>query len=145
MRFTALLIAMLMLVFMSCTTESTSVNVRCNIQVEPIEANAIRGSMLTVNAYPLTDTFDTHIQINQTTVDASTIEKETCSDCDACRSEYGCTDCAYCPACEVTCDECQHLLTFTIPEELPSSDEYWLTLFNSLGSSEAVYLSIEEN
>lgn len=140
MRFIALVWMM-----MSCTTEEGSVDVRCEIQVDPIIDMVERNAELTIDAHPMTDLFDTHVQINQTPISATGINKSTCSECDLCREENGCTDCAYCATCADTCSDCRHTLTVEIPSDLPVQEDYWLTLYNSLGSSEPVQLFVQDN
>lgn len=128
-----------------CTTEETSVDVRCEIQVTPPSEMSALGESMTLSAFPMTEVFDTHVQINQSVATVSSIAQENCTECDACRENAGCTDCAYCADCDVTCQSCEHSLTIDIPSDLPQSNDYWLTIYNSLGSSEPIQINLEEN
>lgn len=128
-----------------CTTEETSVDVRCEIQVAPITETATLGEYITISAFPMTEVFDSHVQINQSVVEVSAIDKKNCAECETCRDNAGCTDCAYCADCDTTCQTCEHSMTLAIPSDLPQSNEYWMTIYNSLGSSEPIQITLEEN
>lgn len=129
----------------SCTTDEASVDVRCEIQVDSVTENAENENSITISAFPMTEIFDTHVQINQSVVSVLDINKENCTECDSCRENSGCTDCAYCVSCEPICQDCEHFLTVDIPVDLPESNEYWATIYNSLGSSEPIQINLDEN
>ncbi len=130
---------------LGCTESTTSVTARCEISIDDPTEVWERGSVVTVSATPLTSVVDTHASINETALDVLNVDTLSCTECDACKEEAMCTTCDFCDTCVDECSDCKHTLTIEIPSTLTTSEEYWLTLYNGLGSSGPVLVSIEDS
>jgi hypothetical protein len=130
---------------MGCETTNATVDARCEVSVEEPSDSWLLGSEVDIQAHPLTEIFDTTVLLNDIELLPIAINKSECSSCDECRLSVGCTDCAFCPSCETTCEECFHTVSVLIPETLESRTEYWLTIFNSLGSSDPILVNIVDS
>ncbi len=142
-RMPTFFVALFGVVSLGCTESTTSVTARCEIEIEQPSEIWERGSTVTVHATPLTSVVDTRASINDTALDVLSVDTSSCTDCEACKEEAFCTTCDFCDTCVNECLDCQHTLTVQIPIGLPTAEEYWLTLYNGLGSSAPVVVSVE--
>ena len=85
----------------------------------------------------------THVQINQSVVCVG-YQQEKLYECDSVMGNSGVRLRLLCIL-EPICQDCEHFLTVDIPVDLPESNEYWATIYNSLGSSEPIQINLDEN
>ena len=125
------------------TTDVTTLN-RCEITVhETTPSVAVVGETLQINAYPLTQEWDTLVTFNDQPASVLSVLKEDCTECEDCRSTNACTTCSYCETCSIECNSCKHLLETTVPILSASTAE--ILIHNAQGSSDPYFLEIEQN
>ena len=134
----------LIITLLSCDEGTTIVNARCELEVQSLNDNWQRGDSITLFATPLTDEVDTLVLLNNTNLLVSEINTSSCTECDACKTNVGCTECGFCTTCTLECSNCQHEIEVDFPNDFPASEEYWLTVHNSLGSSSPILIMVLE-
>lgn len=127
----------------ACDTTEITTTTRCNIDIPVIEENLYVGEAATIQAYPMTEKWDTLVEFDGIEADITSIKKENCEDCEECRELNSCTDCDYCSSCTDTCQACIHSVDVIVPTAL-SGDAY-LVITNINGSSDPVPVSIQES
>ena len=137
-----LLIVLTTIYMMGCEDTTTGVDARCEINIVQPSEDWVRGSDVTMEAYPLSTSIDTTVLINDETLSIVHVDTNTCPSCEECREAEFCTECGYCEPCALECMDCQHQLTINIPEAFPESPEYLLSLYNGFGTSQPVSVSI---
>ena len=129
-----------------CDESTANVDARCEIEVVPPEASWQRGETVSVQAYPLSEPFDTTVFINDSSIDIIEIDSSQCSECSDCRESALCTTCGFCEVCATECLDCVDELTFTVPASLPSAPDYLLSIVNGYGTSSPISIDIvDEN
>ena len=129
---------------MGCDESTANVDARCEIEIVQPDGAWTRGESVTVQGYPLSSIVDTTLLLNDIEIDILRIDTNTdaCTECSSCREAEFCTTCGFCEACTVECTDCLHELEFTIPETMPVSPEYLLTIVNGFGSSSPTAIEI---
>ena len=138
------LLPILLITLLGCEDGTTTVDARCELQVESLDDTWQRGNSNTVLATPLTDQVDTLVMLNNINLMVNDIDTSSCAECNTCKTNAGCTECGFCTTCTVECADCQHELQVDFPLDFPVSEEYWLTVHNSLGSSYPVLITVLE-
>ncbi len=134
---------LLLALLISCTTDSYVTTNRCDITIEntsPTEATI--NETLTIEAYPMTEEWDTLVLFNNTSAVVESISKVECQECEDCRQTNLCTECDYCDVCIAVCDSCIHTLDVLVPEVF--SEQVDVTILNAQGSSDPFPISIRQ-
>lgn len=108
----------------------------CELTAILSPSSAAPGDLVTLLGGPLTEPYDTLVQIDGIVATVEDVERSGgCFDCDLCRSETlscgGCTD---------RCVECVETLTFNAPDLAPGA--YVLVLTNAYGTTGPIEFSI---
>lgn len=129
------------LLLTACETTEVSTATRCDIEIESISPEIlIAGESATIVAYPLTETWDSLVELNGVEADVSALNKDNCEACEECRITYECTECGYCSDCQDSCLECTHSLDVIVPQDI--SGQVQVVIFNAHGSSDPYSTSV---
>ena len=145
-QFSRLLQAILLLVIAglgpACQQVVEPLALRCDISLSDISPEeASPGNTVTATGTPLTTVWDTAIYVGDTRASLLTLERDQCTLCDECRSNYMCTACSACKECADTCrNTCTETLSFIVPV-LPGGSHN-VSMFNRHGQSNPLSLAI---
>lgn len=120
---------------LACTTTTTTIQPGCEVEVLGLEpAAAAPGETVRLTARPLTTDFDTAVSFGEVRGEIASLDREDCTECDACRDLNECTPCGDCSACDLSCEQtCEESLEVVVPEV--DAGVVALQLFNSHGAS----------
>jgi hypothetical protein len=126
----------------ACAVETTTSNVTCDLIVSPPPVETTAGETYTITGRPFTVLLDTSIRLNDTFAEVLAVERSECTLCDTCRAEVGCTACESCTECETSCETCEQIIDFVVPDVDPGT--YTLFVRNGFGMSESERLTVDE-
>lgn len=120
---------------LACTTTTTTVQPGCEVEVLGLAPeSAAPGEAVRITARPLTTDFDTAVSFGEARGEILSVDREDCTECDACRDLNECTPCGDCSACDLSCEQtCEESLEVLVPEL--EAGTVALQLFNSHGAS----------
>ena len=127
---------------LGCETTEVSTSTRCIIDVPAITNTLYFGQPATIQAYPLTEKWDTLVELNGTEAEVTAVTKDECEECEECRDINACTDCDYCSACTESCQLCEHSVTIIVPMEIATEPQ--LVITNAHGTSDPQTVFIED-
>jgi len=119
--------------FLSCTTETTTELLTCELELNAPEGDLFAGETTTVSGGPFTAILDSSVRFDQNNADVISVDRAECTLCDSCREQAECSTCDVCETCEIACETCEETMTFRIPDL--SSGTYNVTARNSYGMS----------
>lgn len=135
-----LCIVVWMTVFVGCSTSSSVVENRCAIDVQPLSTTVEKNTPLQIQAYPLTNTFDTIVYWNDIPLQPISIDTSPCDACTTCQTENSCAVCDLCVSCTNSCDSCWHTMEILVPSD--SSSAAFMTIYNVYGSSDVMEIQV---
>ncbi len=130
--------------FMGCDDVTTTVAQRCDVflySLTPTSGQA--GTPVVAAAQPLTETWDTVVNVDGAQAKIDAISRTDCGECDSCRAEQRCDSCDTCDACDDVCrDVCIQTVQFTVPD-LPAG-VHSVSMINQHGHSTSLPFTITE-
>ena len=127
--------------FLSCTESTTTLVNSCGVTLIT-EPTLVGNSEVTIQATPLSETWDTYVHINGEQVEVLSVQRLGCSPCDSCRVENFCDSCDECSECTALCDTnvCSEEITIQTPTL--SEDQASLQIINKYGQSPVYELPV---
>jgi hypothetical protein len=136
----------LMLLFsilFACSTDTYVTTNRCIISIDNASPTEIAvNESLILEAYPMTEEWDTLVYFNNTIATVQSISKDDCQDCEECKELNLCTECDYCDLCIDICDSCVHTIEVTVPDI--SNEHVDIIIQNAQGTSDPYPFSIRQ-
>ncbi len=101
---------------LACDTSSEALSLHCTLDTPVFSpAEAAPGDTVVATTAPLTEVWDTTVQVGTDAASVVAVDRNECSACDTCRETVGCTSCDECTDCAEDCATCVQTVSFTVP------------------------------
>ncbi len=146
------MIAPLLLILSGCGSTTLDSFEACTIDLSLDSESAAPGEIVIARGGPQFSAFDTTIRISGTPATVVDVDRSAgCTSCEACRAEFGCLPCGFCPPCDDACQPvidaegnavsgCVETASFEVPD-LPAGPAQ-VVVVNRFGTSDAIDLEI---
>ena len=135
----------LLLILFSCEDDPIFIPDRCSIQINSVTPTTLSTEEeASVNAGPLTKSWDTLVTINGTKANINKLERLGCDECDNCRKTNACHPCQDCDVCDPICKrDCSETVTIQVPIQATGNAK--LQIINSYGQSNFYDIELEND
>ncbi len=131
---------LLALFLAACAPTTQSFYYQCALDVETDPVSAAVGDEVVIFGGPMTERYDTLVQVGGITAELVDVAREGCDECDACQADAGCLACTACLDCADSCASCEQTATFIVPEIAAGATTVVVT--NGFGASPAVAFEV---
>lgn len=134
---------LLLLALSACDTTVNTDFASCQVDlIDLAPTSGLPGETVTLQAHPVTTTFDTVLSMGGTNAELVSVDRTGCDTCDDCRTTWACLECGGdCDPCDSLCaTTCEETVVFTVPQL--DAGAYQIELFNAHGHSDRVAFEV---
>ena len=134
-------ISILLFLSVSCTEGDVIESNDCGITLTELPELQSEAE-IQLYATPLSDTWDTYVNIDGSAVEIVSLQRLSCGSCDSCRLEQQCDSCETCSECDALCDASVCFEELTIKTPVLTQSTAKLQIINKYGHSPVYDLSV---